>query len=120
MRDVVLGVLGTALTGILGYLGVHFSKILDKYFNTSEKREVVKTAVRFVEQVYSAYDGAYKKEKAIEYVQQTLAERGITITDLELNGLLEAAVKEFNDAGWKSKLEEIDNAESEGYNNQDE
>lgn len=120
MRDVILGVLETSLIAVLGYLGVHFSKILDKYFNTSEKREVVKTAVRFVEQVYAAYDGAYKKQKAIEYVQQTLGERGITITDLELNGLLEAAVKEFNDAGWKAKLDKIDNPENEGYNNEDE
>lgn len=104
MRDVILGLIGTALTGILGYLGMHFSKILDKHFNTKEKREVARTAVRFVEQVYSAYDGAYKKQKAIEYITQTLAEAGIPITDLELNGLLESAVKEFNDAGWKSQL----------------
>lgn len=104
MKDVLLAVIGTALTGVLGYLGVRFSKILDKYINTKEKKEVVKTAVRFVEQVYAAYDGATKKKKAIEYITQTLNTSGIPITDLELEGLLEAAVKEFNDAGWKSQL----------------
>lgn len=104
MRDVILTVLGTVLTGIFGYLGVHFSRIVDKRFNSKEKREVVKDGVRFVEQVYSAYDGEYKKQKAIEYITQTLAEAGITITELELNGLLEAAVKEFNDSGWKDKV----------------
>lgn len=105
MKEVLLAVIGTALTGVLGYLGVRFSKILDKYLNTKEKREVVKTAVRFVEQVYAAYDGKYKKKKAIEYVTETLATAGIPITDLELEGLLESAVKEFNDSGWKKKLE---------------
>ena len=112
IANIILGVIGTALTGVLGYLGVKFSKILDKHFNTKEKREAVKTAVRFVEQVYAACDGETKKQKAIEYVTQTLSEAGIPITDLELEGLLESSVKEFNDAGWKAKLEEIDTEES--------
>lgn len=104
MREIILDVLRTAILAVLGYLGVRFSVILDKYFKSKEKKEVVKTAVRFVEQMYSAYDGEYKKQKAIEYVQQTLAEAGITITDLELNGLIESAVKKFNDSGWKDKI----------------
>ena len=103
MKEVLLAVLGSELTGVLGYLGVRFSKIVDKYINTKEKREVVKTAVRFVEQVYAAYDGKYKKKKAIEYITETLATAGIPITDLELEGLLESAVKESNDSRSKKK-----------------
>ena len=45
-----------------------------------------------VNQIYYDLDGPAKLQKAIESASEMLAAKGITVTDLELRMLLEAAV----------------------------
>lgn len=94
---------GTAIaymivTGIFAYLGVKAKIYVDKYLNDKIKKDVAKTVVKAVEQVYKDLHGEEKLNKALESASEMLAEKGITVTDLEMRMLIEAAVAEFNKA----------------------
>ena len=66
--------------------------LAEKYINTKEKQAVCKTVVAAVNQIYYDLDGPEKLQKAIESASEMLAAKGITVTELELRMLLEAAV----------------------------
>lgn len=85
-------ILYAVLTAVAGFLG----KQLKKYITDKTKKDVVKTCVKAVEQLYKDLHGEEKKQKAVESITAMLAEKGITITELEINLLIEAAVAEFN------------------------
>ena len=87
-----------ALTAIAGYIGIVAKNLFTKYINDKTKATVAKNAVKFVEQVYKDLHGEDKLNKALEAASEMLAEKGITVTQLELRVLIEAAVAEFNEA----------------------
>lgn len=99
---------GTALlyliiTGVFAYLGTQVKAIADKYLDNKIKRDVAKTVVRAVEQVYKDLHGEEKLNEALKAASEMLVEKGITVTDLELRMLIEAAVSEFNKAFEKKE-----------------
>ena len=81
---------------IAGYLGVVVKNLYQKYVNDNTKKAVVKTCVQAVEQLYKDLHGEDKYDKVVESVVEMLNEKGITITDIEMKMLIEAAVGEFN------------------------
>lgn len=101
-----LQILYTALTAIAGYIGLAIKSLYKKHVNNKTKKDVVKTAVQAVEQIYKDLHGEEKLNKAIEAASEMLAEKDITITELEIRMLIEAAVAEFNDAFNKDKKKE--------------
>lgn len=90
-------ILYTILTALAGYIGIWVKSLYTKYINDKTKRDVVKTCVSAVEQLYKDLHGEEKYNKVVESVSEMLMEKGITITDLELKMLIEAAVGEFNE-----------------------
>lgn len=92
-----------ALTAIFGWLGIVAKDLVTKYFNDKTKLAVAKTTVQYVEQVFKDLHGEDKFNKALEAASDMLAEKGITVTDLELRVLIEAAVAEFNEAFKKNE-----------------
>ena len=93
------------ITAIAGYIGIALKHIVKKYMDDKTKLAVAKTAVQYVEQVFQDLHGEEKLFQALEAASQMLLEKGITVTDLELRVLVEAAVAEFNKAFDKSKGE---------------
>lgn len=91
-------ILYSVLTAIAGYLGIVVKNLYQKYVNDKTKKDVVKTCVSAVEQLYKDLHGEEKYGKAVEAAADMLAEKGITITELEIRMLIEAAVSEFNNA----------------------
>ena len=89
-------ILYTIFMAIAGYLGVVVKNLYQKYVNDSTKKAVVKTCVQAVEQLYKGLHGEDKYNKVVESVAEMLNEKGITITDIEMKMLIEAAVGEFN------------------------
>lgn len=87
-----------AITAVAGYIGIVAKNLCTKYINDKTKRAVAKSAVQFVEQVCKDLHGEEKLNEALNCASEMLAEKGITITSLELRVLVEAAVAEFNDA----------------------
>lgn len=91
-------ILYTILTAIAGYLGIVVKNLYEKYINDKTKQDVAKTCVKAVEQIYKDLHGEEKLQKALEAASEMLMTKNITITDIELRMLIEAAVAEFNDA----------------------
>lgn len=91
-----MDILYTIVMAIAGYVGIVIKNLATKYINDKTKRDVAKTAVQFVEQVYKDLHGEEKLNAAFSAASEMLAEKGITVSDLEMRVLLEAAVNEFN------------------------
>jgi hypothetical protein len=91
-----LPVIVAALTAVAGYVGTQIKKLYEKYVNNKVKQDVVRTCVKAAEQLYHDLGGAEKLKKAKEGVIQMLEEKGIPISELELNLLIESVVSEFN------------------------
>lgn len=109
------GLLSAIITGLASALGVLLKKVYDKTIGArlkdKVKREVAAQVVKYVEQVYKELHGEEKLEKALEAAADMLAEKGITISDLELRVLLEAALAELNNAFQKTAAPAPDEAE---------
>lgn len=84
-------------TAIAGYVGIVVKNIYQKYINDQTKKNVAKTVVQGIEQLYKDLHGEEKLNKALEAASEILYAKGITISDFELHMLIEAAVAEFND-----------------------
>ena len=97
-------ILGAIITAIAGYIGGVLKNLYTKYINDKTKQSVVKTCVQAIEQLYKDLHGEEKLNKVIESATDMLAEKGISITDLELRMLIESAVGEFNDNFNKDTL----------------
>lgn len=106
-------ILYTILTAIAGYLGIVVKNLYTKFINDKTKKDVVKTCVKAVEQIYTDLHGEDKLNKCIESVTMMLGEKGITITDIEVRMLIEAAVNEFNKS-FNGGSEGEDTSEKDG------
>lgn len=99
-------ILYAVLTALAGYLGIVVKQLYTKYVNDKTKQAVAKTVVQAVEQIYTDLHGEEKLNKALEAFSEMLAEKGITISDLEIRMLIEAALAEFNNAFEKTDTED--------------
>lgn len=96
IMDYLTPVLEALLVGVAGYLATVFKGLATKYLNDKTKKDVAKTVVQAVEQLYKDLNGEEKLSMAIENASEMLTEKGITCSDIELRLLLESAVGEFN------------------------
>lgn len=96
LQDYGIQILGAVLTAVASYLGIVFKKLYTKIVNDKTKETIAKIVVQGVEQCYKELKGPEKLEKAITTASEMLAEKGITVTELEIRMLLESAVGEFN------------------------
>lgn len=106
----LLPVIITALSGLAGWIGLQLKAIYQKHVNDKTKQAVVRTCVKAVEQLYHDLDGAAKLEKAEEGIVEMLKEKGIPISKLEMDALIEAVVCEFN-YGFSGKDKEPEKVE---------
>ena len=96
-------ILYAIITAVAGYVGIVIKNLCTKYINDKTKAAVAKTAVQFVEQVCKNLHGEEKLNEALLAASEMLAEKGITVSELELRVLIEAAVAEFNEAFKKAE-----------------
>ena len=107
-------ILYAVIMAVAGYIGIVVKNLCTKYINDKTKAAVAKTAVQFVEQVYKDLHGEDKLNTALSAASEMLMEKGITVSDLELRVLVEAAVGEFNNAFNKTVAAIPENTEKEG------
>lgn len=94
------------LTAVAGYLGMVAKNLYEKLIKDKKKKDIAKTVVNAVEQMYKNLHGDEKLDKALEAASEMLVNNGITVTELELRMLIEAAVAEFNEAFKKTTTKE--------------
>ena len=92
----VLPVLATALTALAGFIGAQIKGLYRRWVDDKTKEAVVRTCVKAVEQLYRDVGGPEKLERARDGVRQMLEEKGISISALELDMLIESVVAEFH------------------------
>lgn len=94
-QNYIFEILATIITALASFIGVSIKNAYTKYINTKTKKEVVKDTVNYVEQVFKDIHGLEKLNKAKEKALEWLNEKGIKISETELEILIESAVKEL-------------------------
>ena len=111
MEDVLmqylLKILGYVLSAAAVWLGYELKKLANRHVNTQTKKDVVRTVVLAVEQIYKDLHGEDKLNKALEAASEILTAQGIHVTGLELRTLIEDAVGEFNGVFWMENVQTV-------------
>ena len=94
-------ILEVALIALFGCLGMAVRNLAEKYLDTDTKKEVARTVVSFVEQVYQDIHGEEKLHKAMEQAAMLLSQKGLDFDQNEMWVMLEAAVNEMNQKAKK-------------------
>ena len=84
------------LTAIAGFIATKIKAIYEAKCDDETKKRVVRSCVKAVEQLYNDLGGAEKLERAKTNIIQILEQKGIMISELELDMLIEEVVAEFN------------------------
>ena len=92
----VLPLLAAALTALAGLVGTQIKNLYRRWVDDKTKEAVVRTCVKAVEQLYRDLGGPEKLEQAKVGIRQMLEEKGIFISELEMEMLIESVVAEFN------------------------
>lgn len=98
MDNYIFEILMTMATAVASFIGITIKNAYVKYVDTKTKKEIVKATVNYVEQVSSSIiiSSEDKFNKAKNKSLEWLTEKGIKISDTELEVLIESAVNEFN------------------------
>lgn len=89
----------TIVTAVAGWLGVQIKNAYTKYVDTKLKKEIVKSTVEYVEQIAKGVtmSSQTKFDKAKKKALEWLTEKGLKVSDTELEVLIESAVKALNE-----------------------
>lgn len=90
--DIILPAIASVIAVLFGVLGAKLKSVYDTKIKTDTAKTVVDDVVKFVQQVYKDLDGPEKLQKALTEASTILNEKGISISDTELNMLIESAV----------------------------
>ena len=96
INQICNNVLQTILVLVFSYVGLAIKNLNKKYVNSETKSIIVRDCVKCVEQIYTDLHGDDKKAECENKIVQLLYEKGITITQTELDVMIEAAVQELN------------------------
>lgn len=89
-------ILYTAVVAVLGFIGMAIKQVIERFVNDKRKEKIVETCVKAAEQIYKELKGNDKLEKVKENIISMLTEQGLTISELEMDMMIEAAVAEMN------------------------
>lgn len=94
MENYIMEILATIITAVASYIGVQIKKAYTRYVDTKNKKEIVKSTVEYVEQIYKGVmvSNEDKLSKAKEKALEWLNSKGLKISDTELDILIESAV----------------------------
>lgn len=98
LQPVIINAAIVVFTTVASYVGMKIKNIYKEKVDTETKKKVVETTCRYINQLYNDLDGSQKLEKAKENIVDQLNEKGISITELELDVLIESTINSFKDA----------------------
>ena len=106
--EILMPILATFLTAVFTYLGNKIKNAYETKLKNETAKTIVDDTVRYVQQVYKDLDGTEKLQKAIEKAQEVLAEKGIILTDVEINMLIESSVFTLKNILLEPKEEKVE------------
>ena len=86
----------TLVSAVFAFIGPQLKKKYQEKIDTEEKRHAVETCVNAAEMVYKDLKGAEKLAKVKENIVEWLNLKGISISEIELDMMIEAAVTNLN------------------------
>ncbi len=118
----LLSIAVTVVMAIAGWVGTKLGKYIDEQKNSKQIREIVAHTVRYVEQVAKDLGSEQKLELAKARVVDYANTKGLRISEIEVEILIEAFVNELNESYsfihepdvFEVTLEGDDNVQSEG------
>jgi len=96
MSEYILTILATALTSIISYVAIKIKDAIERKINTRIKQDVVSSCVRYVEQKSSDRTSHDKFCTARQQAKLWLDSKGIEISNVELECLIENEVFNLN------------------------
>lgn len=91
----IAGILLTTLATWLGFQAKAYLASMESNATDTKVRKIVESTVAYVEQVGKALGGDEKLEMAKATALKWLAEKGLVVSETELNVLIESTVNEF-------------------------
>lgn len=85
--------LAVILTAVFSYIGLEVKKLYKRFADTQEKKEIVESTVKYVEQVWYELDGNMKLSHATDRASELLKKKGLDVEPDELRTMIEAAVQ---------------------------
>ena len=95
LQPIIINAAVVTLTTVASFVGVKIKCFIEEKINTEMKKKIVETTCRFINQLYKDLEGNKKLEIAKKYILQQLNEKNITISELEMNVLIESTVNSF-------------------------
>ena len=86
----------TLVSAVFAFIGAQLKKKYQEKIDTEEKRHAVETCVNAAEMVYKDLKGAEKLAKVKENIVEWLNLKCISISEIELDMMIEAAVTNLN------------------------
>ena len=86
----------TLVSAVFAFIGAQLKKKYQEKIDTEEKRHAVETCVNAAEMVYKDLNGDEKLAKVKENIVEWLNLKGISISEIELDMMIEAAVTNLN------------------------
>lgn len=93
--DILLPAVASVIAVLLGVLATKIKTTYNDKIQDETVRTIIKSVVEWAQQVYKDCDGPEKLQKALDKASIILNEKGITISDEELNMLIESVVYEL-------------------------
>lgn len=89
------------ITALAAFIGSRIRALYESKIQDEQKRKAVETCVKAVEQLYSSLSGSEKLEAAKSNIIQILDAKGISISEVEMDMMIEAVVAELNFSDMK-------------------
>ena len=106
--EILMPILATFLTAAFTYLGNKIKNTYETKLKNETAKTIVDDTVRYIQQVYKDLNGTEKLEKAIEKAQEVLKSKGIILTDVEINMLIESSVYTLKNILLEPKEEKVE------------
>ena len=90
--DIILPAIASVVAVLFGVLGTKIKQIYNEKIQDETVRTVVENVVKWAQQTFEQTQGPEKLQAALEKASTILNEKGITVSDTELNMLIESAV----------------------------
>ena len=90
--DILLPAIASVIAVLFGVLGTKIKQLYNEKVQDETVKVVVDNVVKCVQQVYYELEGPEKLQKALTEASTILNEKGITISETELDMLIESAV----------------------------
>lgn len=98
LNTYLIPALMTFITGLITWIASKIKEKYDEKIKNEEVRKIIKQVVQYVEQKYKDLDGSEKYALALEKAYEWLGQKGIEISEVELDTLIESSVYEFTNS----------------------